>query len=77
MQCTDRIVKLAGGFFITAKRLPWNHQPSWWFSVYTKKDGKKSVFFEATLRLELRNEAFAEPSLTNLGTSPSASNYRK
>ena len=29
------------------------------------------VFFEATLRLELRNEAFAEPSLTNLGTSPS------
>lgn len=40
--------------------------------LHKKRQMESPVFFtiEATLRLELRNGAFAEPSLTNLGTSP-------
>ena len=38
----------------------------------TKKPAffRKRAFSEATIRLELMNKAFAEPPLTNLGTSP-------
>ena len=37
---------------------------------YNEKRPPCGGLFEATIRLELMNKAFAEPPLTNLGTSP-------
>ena len=38
--------------------------------VKIKKTSPWGGLLEATIRLELMNKAFAEPPLTNLGTSP-------